>query len=289
MHLPLLHIIKTNYVTTNHQDRRVLEFADAVREAIPGCAVHAHSYGRSWVYMPGDHLPMGMVGFDALPKRGGSLGPLGYLIRSPHIQNKQYASSSRNHHYRVVSSLRGGLKIAKEALKPMQPAELGAAVRNQYRENRARHTTEVTSHIRNYRYNLFGSTAYGDINTTLHRELTHLLDTEHAFMDPEFGQNLREYLSLVDAAKERTRAGASLVYYRRRGSDTAVVVVPDTNLETYLYQPGEAVEYTPDAVPELIQHRIAALNILPTDSAGRSEYVDGVGIRITPEVFYVTN
>ena len=258
------------------------DFAHDVEQAIPGCRVTPENSKWSWVYMPGDHYAMGMIGYGDFRDSGD--GTSMYTVKSRNIANGKYSDHSHQHHMTMSVNRGVAVKNARAYLRRYTPHETArftlSAVRH---ELSLAHEAARTAHFRALNTAL-GATR---VSSKLLTELQTLLDTGHSFVDPTFAEELREALAASAAYDQYKNATPMnfvqiLPYQGTQRWD----VVPVDKLEHYTPEIGDVQSYIGDAieaeVSEDIRGKVAVCNMLKDET-----YVEGVGYKLFDGIYYV--
>ena len=145
---------------TGEQNDGVKNFTHRLSKQMRGIDFHYRNENSSWVFMEGQPYCMGWVAFGDF--RDSGKGIENYVVYSHKIRNMKYNEYSDQHY--MVMSLH--LKDGKF---------------NSARQEVRRDADEIKG-------KLFTSNA-------MYREMEHLSNTGYAFLDPAFGQQVKDYVT----------------------------------------------------------------------------------------------
>jgi len=201
-----------------------------------------------------------------------------YAVCSHNIENEKYGDYRIEHHMKLSRNMDTALRNAKKFLRPHTPSQLVSMSRGVLSNHIGRVRSVADSRQRE---------SYSDINNdSLMRELRHLVDTGHKFIDDSIHNKLVTYFTAVDEAKELKAKQVNVWFVRvfeRMGKQMFETVAID-NAENHWKQViSEVVDrYNADTLPEEIMGKLSVLNML-----GDDEYVEDVGLKLGEGMFYV--
>ena len=257
------------------------DFRKEVEAAIPGCRTTARGDGQCWVYMPDDHLTMGLIGFGNNTNNG--RGASGYFVRSRTITNSKYASGSKQRNMVTSTNRAVAVKNAKKFLRRWSPREIMDATKQYPRDAITNMRNTLRMDINKREAALFGGQLSNRKDAPLVAEVRHLFNSGHTFLDPSIPQQLTQYFGLWDEEfnlqhGHHANFVAISVSHGRQRFD---VVPVDSIDQWYPKNIGETETYYED-VPEHILGRLSVLSMVED-----GVYVHGVGYRHTAGLFYV--
>jgi hypothetical protein len=253
--------------TGDYADRFLLEFAQEIEKKLRGIKFGKRPHSMFlYAFMPDDAFAMGRVGYYNN----------NYNVQSRLIINGRFRSHSPEHHIKQSRQLKTAVKTACAALRRYSVEDYARYWNNAFQSAVSSDVSSRRREFSNPFYKLLGT--YTSPHRLL-RELQHLLDTGHMFVDPQFGETLREAMN----AKAEFEADSP-------DNKPAVFVMlgmfGDKQTFNIAQVRGHAVEvdpvvYTQDTLPEGIMGRLSVLNMLSPGG-----YVSGIGYRATDKVFY---
>jgi hypothetical protein len=251
-----------------------------VEAAIPGCRTTMRNDQWAWVYMPEEHIAMGAVGFGNLNQNG--RGASTYAVHARNIVNGKYSSGSRQHNMLMSSNLSVAVKNAKKFLRRLSPTELVQHTHSHVRDAINYMRTTAREVIMKEELRLFGSNLHARDKAPILKEIRHLVDAGHKFLDISMSEQLSKYFSLCDEHKESQRPYDMLfVSITQSGGKQRFDVVPVEQAENHWPRMGDP-QTLYDDVPEYLLGRLAVLSMVDVGT-----FVPGVGFKHTEGLFYV--
>lgn len=244
----------------------------------------------SWVIRDDCPWAIGWIAYtDNRYEKTGGWKPT-YCVHAWSINNDKYASDNTSHHTKTSSNFDTALKLAKTYLRRPSPNRLagvgkGVLIRGIREEfEKVRKNANVTADkVVDIVTSIYGTNRNN--NTRLYRELKHLLDKGHEFLDPEFKSDV-EAMVLADetlgAGTVKDVSFYCVLTYESRGR-TVFDVVKGTQTDPYNTKLEESnIRYTEDMLPEEVARKLAVLQMLDS-----GDFVDGVGVCAGNGVYYV--
>jgi len=267
-----------NYYRDNGNDA-MSTFLEALAKKLPTCKFSpvGNSTEQLHVYLPTDHFTLGVVGWgdwsvDGKPSKS-------IMVRSPRIRNDKYSSDRTQHYMWTSINPKRALSNALGALRPHTPI----AVAKHY-------ATNVSSKVWNSDYEGQDkvSKARGKVirHDSLEQELRGIVASGYTFINAEFSDLITSFIHEADEYALRQHK-VDMMYVRAYmlGEQQVFDTVPIANMhKNYNFTVEEySQRYTEDTLPDFIRGKVSMLLMVDMN-----EYVDGVGIRVHDEVFYVT-
>jgi hypothetical protein len=134
--------------------------------------------------------------------------------------------------------------------------------------------------VRNAYRQLFGDSGYGNkFDTPIFQELRH-----STFISPQVNKLMAEFFGGLDAWREAKGIVEKGIHYVSLTDNYGQLVADTAHCGTFGHDSGtgEITRLPATALPEWMQGRIAALQMIEPDT-----YVDGVGLRLDDRVFYI--
>ena len=268
-------------------------FMGKVREVYPKCQF---SFGISpndniartvHVYHDWKPLTMGRIGYGNFREVGGEDT---FVVASNRIVNEKYHSSSPQYNMKMSKHLDVAVRSAKSFLRDLSNVELANSDSSLCR--RSWGDTESTSRnsIREkFDTALSFNTRSGDNSNIVIRELQHLVTTGHEFLDAEFSNSVAE---LLQAHKDHAEVKSSMspkvimVSVEQRPSGTCFELAHTEDISEWgsvWHSLGAFSEDTIHAEYSDVAGKLAVLQMCEVH-----QWVDGVGYKSTPTVYYVT-
>lgn len=277
----LVSVALTQYNLTEPYDE-LEKFRDAVLQGIHGLRATNARYSSLTINLYYDSCPytVGSVWLDR-DKQGNPI----YTVKARGIDNNKFASYNPQRFTKTSKDLDKAVRVAKKYCRPYTPHEL-------------LHCTarDANSCISSFSKELHSKLQEKSINTLnqprLLRELEHLVQANHSWVDPEFGEDLVAMLDLqkqADAAAAAARGKAWFVRVYQRAGQQMFDVIPISDIGRPILvslendHVGESTPYTDAGVPDWLMGKLAVLSMI-----GSGTYVEGVGYSVGEGMFYVT-
>lgn len=257
------------------------DLAYEVEQAIPGCRVTPENNLWSWVYMPDDHYAMGMIGYGDFRDKGD--GTDMYTVKARTIQNGKYNDYSRQYHMAMSTKREVAVKNAKKYLRRFSPLDVAetsvGALRYVINEQR----NKAQKDLRATEIDLFGGVLPTKNLPMAVEELRILAANHHPFVDPNFGDALRNYFAQRDEvyADAGQAHNMTFVSITKHGDKVRWDVADVDGAERYIPNIHTSHTYF-DGVPEELMGKVSVLNMLEDET-----YIAGVGFKLFDGVYYV--
>ena len=254
-------------------------FLEALAKKLPTCKFSpvGNSTEQLHVYLPTDHFTLGVVGWgdwsvDGKPSKS-------IMVRSPRIRNDKYAAERMQHYMWTSINPKRALSNALGALRPHTPI----AVAKHYAPDVASKVWNSDYEGRDKVSKIKGKVVRHD---SLEQELRGIVASGYTFINAEFSDLVTSFLHEADEYSLRQQK-IDMVYVRAYmlGDQQVFDTVPIANMHKhYNFDVEESfLRYTEDTLPDDIRGKLSMLLMVDMN-----EYVDGVGMRVHDEVFYVT-
>lgn len=258
-------------------------FVTAVCEALGGASYHNVDYSSAVIYHPGEVHARGIVGYKDVRVKGGGTSDPKFYVQAMGIANDNYRNSIWQHSILSTKTMKSGVKLAVEHLKPIEPHKSFALTAEVARRVISESIGDANAEARKFFRMLTGESSYGNAFTTeFFRELRNV-----TFVSQEVNQNMTSFFAAVDKWNEsKAIAERGLQYvafmdnYGQLVADTADTAVGGGN--NYLTA-GDFTRIPAEALPEWVQGRIAVLQLVEPET-----YVQGVGLRLDDKVYYIS-
>ena len=276
------------FITEGTEIPELSLFATRVKKACRGCELRQqdavkHGQGRWYVHMTEDVFCMGYIRVDDY-----STDNTLYIVGSARVSNNKYGSYQDK--YRECSSTNPDRaeKNAKKYLQRLTPVDIVMTTKSVAESAIHRYVSDASdkwsaSHTDCFGYGLHSNQA---TDNSMLKEMYHLLDKGHTFVDVSFKAKLIEartaHMELKQAKKERDSDMYAIRVYERMGKQMCdVMSIPagvvvgrrDTFVGTV----------PPEELPEGTLGRLSALAICEFNT-----YIPQVGFRYDESIFYVT-
>ena len=196
--------------------------------------------------------------------------------------NCKYNDHSEQYYMKMSLAMAATLKVAKRNLTKYTTHEVEVVLRPQVRYR----VNEVRNVLRNKQRKLadeMGIQPYGREKDRMVQELKHLTMSGHTFADPQFGQDVQEF---IEASKglDSLPDGVPMDFvhiYPTPWETRADVLAVSNALVTYGNTPTQ-LTWVADELPESVMGRVAVMQMCEDD-----QYVADVGFRINEHTFYL--
>jgi hypothetical protein len=251
--------------------------------------MHPRDHNSYWIYRDDCPYVLGWVAYGDF--RDGGDGTNMYVVQSRTIVNGKYSEYSKQYFMKMSTNVDVAVRNAKKFLRMMSPQEIaGTRLRDASNavdsvvDTARNEFTEIRNKVIDVETSLYSSRT--NVGSALINELRHLMNSNHEFVDAEFGQNLTTFFTKQDeltALQNRTVPMWFVRVYERMGQQMFDVLTIDNAESRYRAQMSDDVSrYTADDLPEEIMQKLSVLNILSKD-----DYVDDVGFSAGEGMFYV--
>ena len=247
-------------------------------------------YNTVYVYRPNELYTLGYVGYgDFYEDTSNSHNRKDrYVVYSENIQNARYTYHCEQFFMTMVKTLNSGVAKARRYMRTVLPAQ---AVKNEYRTLREK-VEKVRRTARDEKLvsarpliDDFGN----KVGTSLEKELSHLHDTGHKWLDPSFGADLEKYLGIVRENKavfSDTYTSVFVDLPLRDHEEPKYIVTRDIDAKRYSMSdisPDQVTVYDQHTMPEELGNKVHALNMLT-----EGQFVPDVGMHaVKNRLFYV--
>jgi hypothetical protein len=230
---------------------------------------------------------MGMIGYGNFRDTGGENT---FMVASNRIQNEKYHSSSPQFHYKMSKHMDVAMRNAKSFLRDLSNVELASTYTMNCRRAWGDTSSKLRSSIREkFDRALSFNARSGDNSTIVIRELQHLVDTGHKFLDAEFSNSITELLHIHRNHVEIDNTMSSkviMVCAEQRPNGTRFELAQTEDISDYGTVWGSLGTFSEDTIqaeyPD-VAGKLAVLQMCEVE-----QWVDGVGYKSTPTVYYVT-
>ena len=239
-----------------------------------------------FLHYPKDPYALGKVAWGD-PYDGGD-GSNRYAISSPRITNNRYSSGRNEHHMKVTEVCRKAVKIVKENLTPLTTAELGFISLYSVSQQLNNVLGESKAAADKIADDIFGSSYVPRRASNLMREMKHLLQTGHNFLDISLQQQFTDYFQLKgeheELESEVKDQTMTFVYVRDRLGRQVYDAMQISDIAKYSRRvlPETIQNYNDDTLPDDLKGKMGVITTLDV-----GQFVDGVGMRTDERLFYV--
>jgi hypothetical protein len=254
-------------------------FLEALAKKLPTCKFSpvGNSTEQLHVYLPTDHFTLGVVGWGDWSVDGKPTNSI--MVQSPRIRNDKYHSGRTQYYMWTSINPKRALSNALGALRPHTPI----AVAKHYAPDVASKVWNSDYEGQNKVTKVRGKLVRHD---SLEQELRGIVASGYTFINAEFSDLVTSFLHEADEYALRQQK-IDMVYVRAYmlGEQQVFDTVPIANMHKhYNFDVEESfLRYTEDTLPDDIRGKLSMLLMVDM-----KEYVDGVGMRVHDEVFYVT-
>ena len=270
---------------------RVAEFCEALRSELRGIKFAYSRRGNKavwhgnvvkmqtlWAYYPGDEYAVGQVAYADYAVRG--TGDDKYCVYSRTINNEKFSDQRDQHFMTMSDKLDRAVKSAKKSLRRYAMSEVADMTLGEFQGKLSSVGWKLQTELGEARQELFG-------HPSLDAELRSMLDKGYQFNCPLLGNAVRAYIDKRDEHTARADIPAHGWFVAVRdefGHQVFDVIeaydikrtsrVTKTNWSTKTLLPSD--------LPEDLTHKLAALSMLTDEN-----YVDGLGMRVSPTTYWV--
>lgn len=240
---------------------------------------------KVWVYYPDEPYPMGYIGYGDF--RTETVGDDQYMVGSRKITNDKYADYQDQFRMKMSGNIDTAIRNAKRFLRNFSPHEMAGANAKLLRSKANDAPEMLGSKFRKSMRELFDhevGNRTGAFKGRMLTELRHLVDSDHGFVDGEFGHQLKQMFEVGDAWRESFQKTVNVYFVRvfeKFGKQTFQVTELDDVRDYNPRMSDQFVTYTDD-LPENIMGKLAVLSMTEDGN-----YVDDVGMRVDQGMFYV--
>lgn len=261
---------------------------DEVRKVFPHIKFGAASGGGAmweagvraltevWAYMPGDIYAPVRIGFKDYSAQQDKQSQYGVYAR--HITNHKFKEDREQHHMLMSDNIDRALANVKRSFRPYHTPEIAGMSVDSF-----------ASQLRNGSYAAMRAATEAKEKLTSHygfkRELQHMLNCGHAFVDASFAAAVVQMIEADTAFTEsaNTQYHGYYVQVRDRGGVQMFDVITVLDIKKASPQSvGSPTQYTAETLPEDIAHKLAALSMLQGHT-----FVEGLGQKISDAQFWV--
>jgi hypothetical protein len=225
-----------------------------------------------WVYRPGDVYAMGVIGVT--PDNDAT-----YRVFSKSISNDKYRSHNVMHRAKQTQNLNKAVSLALKHLIPYNPIEVVEESKRDFAQKYASEIRDADRGVSGTRENL----RYGEFDELLDDVVRAYREGLYVPQKAKIKEEIDKYLAAQEAQKQQEgrMLSAYAVTLTERGGKTYANFIRYIRMESK-GTPREIVELPVEDLPEDIAGKIAVLNMVDNN-----HYVDGVGMRITPQVYWL--
>ena len=240
---------------------------------------------KVWVYYPDEPYPMGYIGYGDF--RTEVCGDDQYMVASRKITNDKYGDYQDQFRMKMSGNMDTAIRNAKRFLRNFSPHEMAGANAKLLRSKANDAPEMLGSKFRKSMRELFDhetGNKTGSFKGRMLTELRHLVDSDHGFVDGEFGHQLRQMFEMGDAWRESFLKTVDVYFVRvfeKFGKQTFQVTELDDVRDYNPRISDQFLTYTDD-LPEDIMGKLAVLSMTEDGN-----YVDDVGMRVDQGMFYV--
>jgi hypothetical protein len=275
IHMPFVDNIDLSRMPDPHHI--ALGFGNEVIRRIPGAKLAHRNPRWLWVYMPNEHVPRGAIGYSCESGKATT-----FNVLSPSIKNGKFHDGREQYRMAMSVNETTALKNALTHLRAVKPADLQDLTWSAFRESYNLVGSNLRGEIMSIERELF-STSLSVVGTPrVLNELRQLLETGHTFVDPEMRQLLTTYFNLkTELANGRVETPMAFITATMHGDQQVFTVMRTSDGNRY-HATWEEPEVYVDELPEHLAGRVAVMSM-----AEQGVYVEGVGYKATPRLFYV--
>ena len=241
---------------------------------------------RMHLHYPNDPYVLGYVDWSD-PYDGGD-GSKRYSVHSPNIRNMRYTSGRDAHYQQVTENPKKVVKIIKESVRPHTLHDLCHITMRSVGYKVASVFDDANEETNRIAGEIFGRNDTPSRAQSLMKEIKHLLNTEHKFLDVGLKAKFVDYFAAKEEGDELrsevTDYLTTFVYVRDRLGKQVYDTIQIKMMHNYKRATvdGSEMTYNDDTLPADLQGKLAVISTLPID-----QFTDGVGIRTQERMFYV--
>jgi hypothetical protein len=258
----------------NYSDT-LIDFCRAVAKKIRGVKFAASNHYTMDVYYPQDKFVLGQVGHGAVMKTSFDER---YFVYSRLVRNEKYGYGDKHFFTRMRSSLAPAVKCASALLRSYSDAEhLNASFPKLSRAIDTR---------RNDAQEALGSSRREVVMNSdrLLQELKNAIQSGYQFTDPEFQHAILTWSSNAEAYTKLNvdKVATYFVEVSSSGLFNVQHIADSTGVQVDLHKQQPHKVYNEETLPEYIAGKLAVLSMVAPE-----HFVDGVGMRVDGDMFYV--
>jgi len=278
-------IIKDTESQTFNPNADLQTFMDRLQGVFRGVKFAKMRSNKVWVYYPDEPYPMGYIGYGDF--RTETAGDDQYMVGSRKITNEKYGEYQDQFRMKMSGNMDTAIRNAKRFLRNFSPHEMAKAHAKLLRSKANDAPEMLGSKFRKSMRELFDHEAgnkTGAFKGRMLTELRHLIDSDHGFVDGEFGHQLKQMFEVGDEWRESFLKTVNVYFVRvfeKFGKQTFQVTELDDVRDYNPRVSDQFVTYTDD-LPEDIMGKLAVLSMTEDGN-----YVDDVGMRVDQGMFYV--
>ena len=260
-------------------------FMDRLQGVFRGVKFVKMRSNKVWVYYPDEPYPMGYIGYGDF--RTEVCGDDQYMVGSRKITNEKYGDYQDQFRMKMSGNMDTAIRNAKRFLRNFSPHEMAGANAKLLRSKANDAPEMLGNKFRKSMRELFDhetGSRTGAFKGRMLTELRHLVDSDHGFVDGEFGHQLRQMFEAGDAWRESFLKTVDVYFVRvfeKFGKQTFQVIELDDVRDYNPRVSDQFLTYTDD-LPEDIMGKLAVLSMTEDGN-----YVDDVGMRVDEGMFYV--
>ena len=267
---------------TGEQSDGVKNFIHRLSKEMRGIDFHYRSRNTSWVFMEGQPYCMGWIAFGDYRMTGAGVD--NYAVYSHKIRNMKYRDSSEQHYMVMALHLKDGVKNAKRYLKNFTMFDIASDTLSFVRHKFSSARFKIRQDADAKKDKMFTS-------ISMYREMEHLVNTGYSFLDPAFGQQVKDYITSQQEKKVSEAKHLNLhlikVYEKLGEQHFDVMQINDAHIFGVLKHsdfPPELIKtYTDVTLPQELTGKLSVVNILTPD-----QYVEDVGYALGDGMYYVS-
>jgi len=262
------------------------KFIGEVQKAFRGCKLRSFSKdwsGKLYLYMPDDTFVMGHI-----YTIWSDDDELQYCVSSHKVRNGKYNSYSNDFRICITKRPDTALKNAKKYLQRLTHSDIVRATSHECYDTVHAHKRKEQDSLDTLYRQVF-DVGYQDNLPSIVKEMFHLVDVGHSFLDAEWNIKLiavkakhKSYLSTVEDSSEDLYC---VRVHERLGTQMFEVSKTDSSKVSHFRSTG--VDFvgvlTADDLPEGVLGKLGVMAICENEA-----YVPQVGYRYDESIFYVT-
>jgi hypothetical protein len=237
-------------------------------------------FAELWIMLPDQPFALGRVGHGNFSPSHSSASKDNkyFMVYSRTIKNEKYRASSDQYYMVMSQDMDKAIKNAKKHIRPYNPAEFAQESASQMKSEVGDITRRMIDARRSAERDVL------DI-PLVYKELKHLVDLGHQFLDPRFASNLAAWVDAKNAVQAETSRAVPVyfVYVSTQRDEQVFDVVEIPNIKEYSYTDQmEFKRFKLDDMPEDIMGKLSVLSLLEP-----GQYTEGVGKRVDEAMFWV--
>jgi len=277
---------KQAQLTSEHARRpELLNFIRAVEKSVRVKTI-PRDKKTAFVYREGDLMTMGYIGYGDFATS--VHGDAKYIVCSRHVENNKYCHSGDQHNMRMAVNMNTAVKHAKRNLTPFTVSECAISLIRGVKQEVGNFSRDVRSKYDHAKLTVgLNTSSYGGSSKAVDRlmaELRLMVQSGHQFVDKELEADIRTMFAEQEEAN-KFRGGAvpmDFVTLSSKWGKDVVDCVRIKDVTGFMHDIESVTSYEPDAVPEDISHKCAAMSICED-----GHFVEGVGYRVNDRTFYL--